>query len=381
MTTKKYIIILAAVLTVLSGAFLFYVADSLKKYENNQLDKYMENFMEDLKDASNEIAIVGMDSLKKSDFDKSDADIKRGLAFLAQNDSLTFQQSAESKDANSPIFDIYDGGNPLLRVTLNCQDVTTCLGMFSYNIWEVKEVKILRNTGLFDYEISLPYCYSVELNGKKLTEKQSVDSLQFTGLAAVAKQINLSWQANYLIEGLTDAPDIKVTDRNGKPVECEIMGTKLVKRADCETIADEATAKTKIKNYPDVMEMARQWSLFLSNDLHGGNRGYDIIKENLVAGTYLCLYSKHWAESVDITYVGAHGFGKDKFSNEKVCNFEIYSDKEFSCDVFLDKNYHVHGTLVDKLSERMHFVYYDDTDDGKDNPRWKILNMKSIPVR
>ena len=379
MTFKKYIIILTVVLAAQMGLTLFYVADSIKQYESNQLDNYMANFIEDLKNTENEMTIVGADTIKKSDFDKADATVKKGLAYLAENDSLTFCKSSDSKNENNPIYDIYDGKNPLLRVTLNAKDSTTRLGTLNYKIWEVKEIKLLKEKGLFDYEISLPYCYTVEVNGKKLTEKQSADSLQFIGLEKIAKKVPLSWQANYLIEGLVGAPDIKVTDNNGKPVECDIKGTKLVKHADCEKIADEATAKTKIKNYPDVESIARQWTLFLSNDLHGGSHGLEIMKEHLIEGTYLCHYAGKWVRSVDITYVGNHGFAEEKFTNEKRCNFEIYNDKEFSCDVYLDKNLRVHGILVDKMRERIHFVYYDDTNDGKDNPSWRILCMKSLP--
>ena len=33
---------------------------------------------------------------------------------------------------------------------------------------------------------------------------------------------------------------------------------------------------------------------------------------------------------------------------------------------------------VDVMNDRLYFVYYDDTDDGVDNPSWKLIDMKSI---
>jgi len=379
-TFKKFIIILSLVLTLLMAIILVYVVDSVKKYEDNQLDNYMANFIESLKDTSNEFTIEGASDIKPSAFDKADASIRSGLAYLAENDSLIFKQSSESKNADNPVFDVYSGDNPLIRVTLNAKDSTTRLGMFDYKIWEVKEIKMLRKNGLFDCEISLPNSYTVEVNGKKLTEKQCADSLLFIGLPEISKKSGLSYQMNYQLEGLVGAPEIKVTDKNGQPVECEMKGTKLTKAMECEKIADEATAKSKIKNYPDVQYMARQWSLFVSSDLHDAKRGFETIKELLVEGTYFYHFAKKYAESVDITYVSRHGFDKEKFSDEKRCNFEIYSDRDFSCDVFLQKNFIVHTVFPDKMAERMHFVYYDDTDDGKDNPTWKIIGIKSIAV-
>ena len=33
---------------------------------------------------------------------------------------------------------------------------------------------------------------------------------------------------------------------------------------------------------------------------------------------------------------------------------------------------------VDVMHDKLYFVYYDDTDDGKDNPQWKMIEMKAV---
>jgi len=378
-TFKKFISIYSLVLVALMVIFLIYVANSLIKYENNQLDNYMENFIEELKDADEDLAITGISDVKKGAFDKADASIIKGLAYLAENDSLTYQQSMESNDADSPVFDIYDGDNALLRVTLNAVDKTTRLGLLAFNIWEVKEVKLLKKEGLFNLDISVPNSYTVEVNGKKLTEADYAEPEQMAGLSELSKHVDLAYQANYLVKGLTDAPEVKITDKSGKPIECEVKGSKFAMAVESEKIADEATAKAKIKNYPNVQEIARQWSLYLSNDLQGAKNGFNTISEYLVEGTYLYKFAETWATSIDRQFTSAHGFAAEQFSDEKVCNFEIYSDKEFSCDVFLQKNMIVKGQpLADKMRERVHFVYFDSTDDGNDNPTWKLVSMKAV---
>lgn len=393
MSLKKYIIILTASLTALAAAFILYAADSFRMYTDNKLDNYMANFINDLKDPDKDIAISNAADMKKSNFDKADASIRKGLAYLAQKDSLTFKlQSTPAATAStagtspSPVFDIYDGNDPLLRVTLNAKDHASRLNLLSFYVWEIKDVKLLRTNGLFDYEISLPNSYTVEVNGNKLTEKDSPDSLLFTGLADIAKKTPVSYQVNYILKGLTDAPEVKVTDKNGKTVDLQNQSQSqgqsqrgLFIPLECVKAADEASAKPHIKNYPDILHIVHEWSLYMSHDQHGGRNGFDNIEQYLIPGTYLHNYSLRWSKSVDITYVSSHGLDKPIFSNEKVCNFEIYSDKEFSCDVFMQKNLIVAGKLADKLAERIHFLYYDDTDDGKDNPTWKILGMMSLP--
>lgn len=382
MSFKKFLTIYSIVLAVLMVCFLAYVVDSLVKYEDNQIDNYMQNFIDNLKEADESLDIAGLSDVKKSDFDRADASLIKGLAFLAENDSLTYQQNAQSNDADNPVFDIYDGDNALLRVSLSKKESMTRLGLLSFNVWDVKEVKLLKSEGLFNYEVSVPVSYSVEVNGKKLTEKEYADSTKFAGIADLGKQVDLAYQVTYLVKGLTDAPDVKITGKDGKPVELDGKGSKLDIALTSENIADESAAKGKIKNYPDVQEMARQWSLYLTNDLQGGHEGFDTLKEYLIEGTYLYNFAYEWSVGVDRKFTSAHGFAKEKFSDEKVCNFAIFSDKEFACDVFLQKNMMVHAQLLpDKMGERMHFVYYDDTDDGTDNPKWKIISMKAVTAK
>ena len=49
---KKFIIIYVTILTVLMAIFLIYVADSLIKYDKNQIENYMEATIAELKKVS-----------------------------------------------------------------------------------------------------------------------------------------------------------------------------------------------------------------------------------------------------------------------------------------------------------------------------------------
>ena len=49
---KKFLIIYVAILVAIMIACLIYVADSLVKYENNQIENYMEGLIDDLRKAS-----------------------------------------------------------------------------------------------------------------------------------------------------------------------------------------------------------------------------------------------------------------------------------------------------------------------------------------
>lgn len=379
---KKFITIYSIALAVLMVCFLGYVADSLIKYETNQIDNYMNSFIDDLKNPEANLDIKGLSDVKKGAFDKADASVRQGIAYLAANDSLTYQQNFDGNDADSPAFDIIDGDDAILRVTLAKKGSTTRLGLLSFNIWDIKEVQLLKKDGLFNCEIAVPVSCKVEVNGKTLTESDYADTAKYAGLAELDKQVDIAYQVKYLIKGLTDAPEVKITGKDGQPKEFKGNGTTISVDIPCEKVADLSTAKGKLENCPDILELARTWSLYMSNDIAGLMHGFPTIKEHLIEGTYLYQYAYNWATGADIRFTSIHGFMNPKFSDEKVCNFEIYSKKEFSCDVFLQKNMRVGGrALPDKMGERMHFVYYDSTDDGADNPSWKIVSMQSITAK
>ena len=87
-----------------------------------------------------------------------------------------------------------------------------------------------------------------------------------------------------------------------------------------------------------------------------------------------------WATSIDITFVSNHTLKNPAFTNESVTDFVIYGDNAFSCSVNLEKNMRIANgkDKVDVMHDKLYFVYYDDTDDGKDNGSWKLIDMKSI---
>lgn len=364
-TFRKFLLIYTLVLAALMGCFLIYVVDSLLKYEHNQLDNYMADFIADLKDADRDIP--------------ADASVKQGLAYLAKSGVLTCQQDFTATDASHPVFTVYNGDEALLQVTLASRDLTTRLGLLTFNIWKDEKVKLLKTDGLFSLTISVPNSYTVEVDGRRLGESDYAEPEQYAGLAALSQQVAMAYEARYLVKGLNALPDVKITDDKGQAVACEMKGTQLSIAVPCQKIVSEAEARDKIADYPDVIGIARQWSLYLSNDLAGTHNGFDTIKAYLVEGTYLYQYAYNWSVSVDRKFVSPHGFARERFSEEKVCNFEVYSAHEFSCDMFLQKNMMIFSRpLPDKMGERMHFVRYDATDDGQDNPQWKLVSMKSI---
>mgnify|MGYP003308892878 CR=1 FL=1 len=138
-------------------------------------------------------------------------------------------------------------------------------------------------------------------------------------------------------------------------------------------IESKEEALKQIKRAPDILKIAKDWSLYLTDDLSGTLNGYYNISKYLIKGSDIQKFAYNWATGVDITFISRHSLMSPTFTNAKVQNFEIYNENAFSCEVYLEKNMRVLSKkLVDKMHERMYFVY------DSNGAEWKLVNMQSV---
>ena len=157
--------------------------------------------------------------------------------------------------------------------------------------------------------------------------------------------------------------------------------SKLQKIEQMKKIENIETALEKIQGEIDILKIAKDWSLYLTDDLEGKLHGFYKINKYLIKDSSLYEYAYKWATGVDITFVSSHTLQNPAFTDEKINNFEIYSENAFSCEVYLQKNMRLKSSgrkIQDTMHEKMYFAYYDATQDGKDNPTWKLVNMQSV---
>ena len=121
----------------------------------------------------------------------------------------------------------------------------------------------------------------------------------------------------------------------------------------------------------DILAFAEKYSLFLTNDLSGSYHGFSQMRNYVIEGTDMYKRIYDWAHGIDITFTSKHTLKNPTFTNEKLSNFVIYSDKAFTVDVTLEKNMRVKGEdRIMKMNDRLSFVYYEGG--------WKLINMESI---
>lgn len=176
----------------------------------------------------------------------------------------------------------------------------------------------------------------------------------------------------YQVAILKDDAQITVTDPAGSPVALEPGQTTY----DLTGSAGQDAVPADIAAQVDVLRVAKNWSLFMSQDLSFSN-----LAPSLLKGSSMYSYVRTYANSIDITFTSGHTFADPPFTGESVSNYKRISDHCFSVDISLVKHMilaHNRGTYDDSMNDRFYFVWFDDTDDGVNNPAWKLAGMTEI---
>lgn len=381
---KKFLLIYVMILTVLMIAFLVYVINSLVNYEKNQTNNYIEAEISELKKISKKGKIekyIDVSKLEISEFEKDDTSINEAINEILKTQKITYKLNEKSEKEQKPIYDIYANNEKILQINLNGEQKENRLGLLNFNKWKTEKVEIVAENGLYNINILVPNNYKVYVNNKELTETQITEKVQNEGLTQISKYVEIPYIVKYEIKNLLKSPDVKILDENGNKIEYEQEENTIKKELNFVTAQDENEAKEKINGELDILQVAKDWSLYLTDDLDGRLHGYYNISKYLIEDSDIEKFAYNWAKGVDITFVSSHTLLNPTFTNEKISNFEIYNENAFSCEVYLQKNMKLKSggkVIEDKMNERMYFAYYDGTDDGKDNPTWKLVNMQSV---
>lgn len=365
---QKFLILYAVCLSLLMIIFLIYVGNSLVKYENNQTENYLKNTIEDLKTTE----INNLSTIKKSQWEKENINNEEILKkILKDSENITYQQQENTKE-DHPTFHVLYKKKPVLEITLKEKKKLHRLGLLTFSVWETENVSSIMEEGLYDYTFEVPSTYQIKINEKELTTEDRKKETENEGLLEISKYVEIPTLVTYEIKGLLEEPTIEITDKSGNNIEYKKEDGKITKELNFQKIATLEEAKEKIENMPEILKMAKDWSLFLSKDLTGPKHGYNTISNYLIEGSYLSKYAYSWATGVDITFTSSHTLSNPPFTNELVENFEIYNENAFSCEVYLIKHMIIKGNkkLDDTMHDRMYFV--------RINGEWKLVNMEAM---
>ena len=367
---KKALLIYTGVIVALIIALLIYVSLCLKEYEKYDLDNFIKDSVADLsnKDLVN---IVDDKKLEISKYDKVSSKkqvIKAIDKSLENSKKITYKLNSESKNDKKPIYDIYYNGKLVLTIKLVNKGNIQKLKIFNYTKWEVVDIKSHIEKGLYEVKAELPESYKLYINNKEVKEAVDKDN---TTLSLFAQFTDIPKFKAYEVTGLIQKPSIKVVNENKKEIKTITKDGVITVENSYFKTDDNDEAQAKLVEKFDVLSFAEKYSLFLTNDLSGGYHGFNALSPYVIQGTDMYKRIYDWAHGIDITFTSRHTLKNPTFTNEKLSNFVIYSDKAFSVDVTLEKNMTVKGEdRVMKMNDRLSFVYY--------NGGWKLISMESI---
>lgn len=370
---KIFLIAYTIFLAILMLLFLGYISQSLIKYEKNQVENYLERQIKDLKikSTNNQLEIIGLENIKTSKFEKEEINAIEILKELLTTKNITYKQKENNLEEDKPIFIIYADDTPILEMTLDGTKKEHRLGLLTYSIWETIKIENKLEEGIYNYKIIIPNTYQAFVNNQLLTEEEKIKQEENIVLQEILKFTNIPYNIIYEIKGFYKKPEIKVIDENNREIIYEETDNVVLKEVEYVKIANKKDALKEIKDAPDILKIAEDWSLYLTDDLGGTLHGYHTIKNYLMEDSELLKFAYKWATNIDITFISNHTLEKEVFTNERIENFEIYSEDAFSCEVYLEKNMNVKGNAhQDIMHDKMYFVYKDNA--------WKLVNMASI---
>ena len=351
---QNVLVIYVVILLLGSVTFTIYLISCLKQYEDNQFTTYINN------------AIKNKNILKDLNIELSEYETVKNLnqAYkeLVNESVITYKE----KEKNNYIIS-FDNVE-ILEMEMEEGESITKLGVLTFNQLSTKKLSLINNTGLYSYEVNIPSSYSLEINGKLVEKEKRISEENLSGYSGITSAY-VPKSFVYKLQGFIKEPHIVVKNSFNEEVELDKNG-KILSCCDSFTTDNHAIAMGLLVEDFDILSLAKDYSLFMTNDLGGSMRGFSKLEPYFIKGSSMYNLAKQWANGVDITFVSVHTFKSPMFSNEKLSNFKVYNEKAFSVLVHLDKNMVVKGKdRVDTMNNEWFFIYEDG---------WKLADMKHV---
>ena len=169
----------------------------------------------------------------------------------------------------------------------------------------------------------------------------------------------------YNIAILKDDAVIDVTDSRGNKVDVDPTKHSL----DITGLTSGTDVPAEIASQIDVLTVAENWSLFMSNDLP-----FYRLTDYLIPASYQYEVATKYANGIDITFTSIHTLDNPPFTGESVGNYVRITDNCFSVDIKFDKQMTLSDGkhITDSMNDRFYFVKYAETG------TWKLVCMKEI---
>lgn len=363
----------AIILIILSAIFLNYTDRCLAQYEEAQPEHAMDTFLEEVKTQLADGSIVSRLTLPAGGGVFEDVNFF-GQKFLNDYQGAavyTYEKDAASYDTAAPIYDLYADGKLMAKMNLASSNERTIFGILTIMDWSVASIEPVVSADTKSYTIQVPSTYGVTVNGISLGSEYQISNEENKDYANVAEYATMPNNVCYQVNGLFEEPSINLIAPDGSAIPAAIVDGKV--EADLASLSTETIPDDRREM---VFTIAKTWEDFLTKDLTGQSYGLSTVRQYLVKDSYYWNLATSYAGGVDITFMSAHTV--DGYTDPIIDEYVVYSDTCFSCHINYVKNMTLTRTSeksTDTIDSTFYFVYYDDSDDGVDNPHWAMVDM------
>ena len=288
-------------------------------------------------------------------------------AFLADGSDLVIRRADYADRGDEKAYSVHKDGRKLFTTYLKSLEQKSWMDLLSYDILEFAGYEAEPDVEFFRYEIKAPSVFEVTVNGRPLQDPVSTESFQ--GFADGAEHVAVPAIHTYVVDHLTKEAAI-VASENGVQfpvtVQENIDLTETYEASHTFASTEEAGIDF------DAIQFAKQWSMFLRDDLGGNLHGYGQLEPYFIPGTSMQEKAKQWGSSIDITFTSAHTLNNPPFTNEAVTRVVKYDENTAAVDVYLE----MHMTLTKTGEARTDVfnsaIYLVRTGDGV----WKVANIR-----
>lgn len=368
--------VFCCVLAGLTIAFLLYVWKTIALYEEANPVYVVEDVITALGDGK-KMELIAYPEIPQTPF--SDADVvKEQYEDILKTAPLTYRFAKENFVTGEKEYYLYAADEAIGKLLLTSVETEKRLGFLQINRMKAVKLEPVLDIATWNYTIQAysnqtVYVNDVEVSAAYQTgEKAEADRFKY-----LYEYGEFPYLVTYRIDGLYQKPDIRIEDREGQEIAYE-ENENCVEAMECvktwESIPQERLDEI------DVMKAAQTWSLFTTKDLPGPNNGLQTVRQYFIKDSYLWKKLGEYAYGTDISFISGHLTSQNVIDEERITEYQSYGEDCFSCRIHFMKHMWLTRTGKEQLDETDSYFYFlrvDDTDDGIDNPTWKIADIQA----
>lgn len=202
----------AVILLILAICMIVYTGSCLKKYENSQSDKVMNDFINDFtKMAADKTLADNIELPASSEFEGKDTFVNMYMSELDGTTDYTYKKSEGSYNTEEPMYDIYADDKKVARMTLEAKDQHVVLGILTVFDWKIKSIEPVFSAKTNDYTVSIPEGYTFAVNGITVSDDYKTGKvIENPDYVNVSKYVTMPKSVEYKLTGFVNKPEIKI---------------------------------------------------------------------------------------------------------------------------------------------------------------------------